>query len=192
MNAEFVDLIDFENDYEIKTTYPYEIKNKRTGRILKESTNGVGYYQVYLNRVNYYKHRLIAKQFISNPNNLPCVDHINHNRNDNHISNLRWCSISNNSKNRSSNNGVNYAFHDYADFDDDDIIVIDQYGDHEIEDYYYDMLSEKFLLDTGVNYRELHVKFDRKGLAYVNVKDVYNKRVRVCINKFKRLHDLIY
>ena len=37
MNGEFVDLIDFENDYEIKTTYPYEIKNKRTGRILKES-----------------------------------------------------------------------------------------------------------------------------------------------------------
>ena len=35
MNAEFVDLIDFENDYEIKTTYPYEIRNKRTGKNIK-------------------------------------------------------------------------------------------------------------------------------------------------------------
>ena len=192
MNAEFVDLIDFENDYEIKTTYPHEIRNKRTGRTVKESIKDTGYYQVYLNGVSYLKHRLIANQFIPNPNNLPCVDHINHQRNDNHISNLRWCSISDNSKNKSNHNGVNYVFYDYADFDDDDIIVIDEYNGHEIEDYYYDMLTEKFLFDTGVNYRELHVNFDRNGYASVWVKDVENKRVRIYINKFKRIHDLIY
>ena len=151
-----------------------------------------GYYQVYLNRVAYLKHRLVAKQFIPNPNNLPCVDHINHNRIDNHISNLRWVSLSNNSKNISSRYGVNYVFYDYADFDDDDIIVIDDYNGREIEDYYYDMLTEKFLFDTGVNYRELHVNFDRNRYAFVNVKDVENKRVRISINKFKRIHDLIY
>ena len=192
MNGEFVDLIDFENDYEIKTTYPYEIRNKRTGKIIKESIKGDGYYQVHLNRVAYSKHRLIAKQFVPNPENLPCVDHINHQRNDNHISNLRWVSLSENNKNKSNHYGVNYIFYDYADFDDDDIIVIDEYNGHEIEDYYYDMLSEKFLLDTGVNYRELHVNFNKNGLAYVHVKDVYNKRVKIFINKFKRLHDLIY
>lgn len=192
MNAEFIDLIDFENEYEIKTTYPYEIRNKRTGKILKESIKGCGYYCVCLNGVIYSKHRLIAKQFIPNPNNYPCVDHINHQRNDNHISNLRWCSISDNNKNKSSHYGVNYIFYDYADFDDDDIIVIDEYNGHEIEDYYYDMLSEKFLFDTGVNYRELHVNFNKDGCAYVYVKDVENKRVKICINKFKRIHDLIY
>ena len=192
MNAEFVDLIDFENDYEIKTTYPYEIRNKRTGKILKESIMNNGYYQVRLNRMIYLKHRLIAKQFISNPNNYPCVDHINHQKIDNHISNLRWCSISNNNKNRSSNNGINYIFYDYADFEDDDIIVIDEYNGHEIEDYYYDMLTEKFLFDTGVNYKELHVNFNRNGCAFVCVKDVENKRTNIYINKFKRIHDLIY
>ena len=192
MNAEFVDLIDFENDYEIKTTYPHEIRNKRTGRILKESLNGGGYYYVYLNRVLNLKHRLIAKQFIPNPNNYPCVDHINHQRIDNHISNLRWVSSSENNKNKSSHNGINYAFYDHADFDDDDIIVINEYNGHEIEDVYYDMLTEKFLFDTGVNYRELHVNFNKKGLAFVCVKDVENKNVRIYINKFKRIHDLIY
>ena len=192
MNAEFVDLIDFENDYEIKTTYPHEIRNKRTGKILKESIKDNGYYYVHLNRMRYVKHRLIAKQFIPNPNNLPCVDHINHNRIDNHISNLRWVSSSDNNKNRSSNKGVNYVFYDHADFDDDDIIVVNEYNGHEIDDIYYDMLTEKFLLDTGVNYKELHVKFDRKGLAYVNVRDVENKCVQIRINKFKRIHDLIY
>ena len=192
MNAEFVDLIDFENDYEIKTTYPHEIRNKRTGKILKESLNGGGYYQVRLNGVLNSKHRLVAKQFIPNPNNYPCVDHINHQRIDNHISNLRWVSLSDNNKNKSFYKGVNYAFYDHADFEDDDIIVIDEYNGHEIDDIYYDMLTEKFLFDTGVNYRELNVKFDKDGYAFVNVRDVYNKRVRIFINKFKRLHDLIY
>ena len=192
MSGVRVDLIDFENDYEIKTTYPYEIRNKRTEKILKESINSAGYYCVYKNKVKYLKHRLVAKQFIPNPNNLPCIDHINHQKIDNHISNLRWCSISNNNKNKSSNKGVNYVFYDYADFDDDDIIVIDEYNGHEIEDVYYDMLTEKFLFDTGVNYRELHVKFDRNGYAFVNVRDVENKRVAIYINKFKRIHDLIY
>ena len=192
MNGEFVDLIDFENDYEIKTTYPYEIRNKRTEKILKESINSAGYYCVYLNKVKYLKHRLVAKQFILNPNNYPCVDHINHNRIDNHISNLRWCSISENSTNKSFYKGVNYIFYDHADFDDDDIIVVNEYNGHEIDDIYYDMLSEKFLFDTGVNYKELHVNFNRNGYAYVWVKDVENKRVKIYINKFKRLHDLIY
>ena len=192
MNAEFVDLIDFENEYEIKTTYPYEIRNKRTEKILKESTNSAGYYRVHLNGMRYLKHRLIAKQFVQNPNNYPCVDHINHQRNDNHISNLRWVSSSENNKNKSSHYGINYAFYDHADFDDDDIIVVNEYNGHEIDDIYYDMLSEKFLFDTGVNYRELHVNFNKNGYASVYVKDVENKNVRIYINKFKRLHDLIY
>lgn len=35
-------------------------------------------------------HRLVAMSFIPNPNNLPCVDHINTNRADNKVENLRW------------------------------------------------------------------------------------------------------
>lgn len=36
-------------------------------------------------------HRLIALAFIPNPNNLPCVDHIDTDKTNNQISNLRWC-----------------------------------------------------------------------------------------------------
>ena len=36
-----------------------------------------------------------------------------------------------------------------------------------------------------------YVYFDKDGYAFVNVKDVENKRVCIFINKFKRIHDLI-
>ena len=41
-------------------------------------------------RRNIRLYRLIAKQFIPNPDDYPEVIHINHNRKDNHLENLAW------------------------------------------------------------------------------------------------------
>ena len=46
-------------------------------------------------------HRIVAKEFIDNPENRSYVDHIDHNKQNNCVNNLRWCSIPENSMNMS-------------------------------------------------------------------------------------------
>jgi hypothetical protein len=73
-------------------------------RILKTCMMGTncGYVGVVLCKESKYKsfriHRLIAIAFIPNPDNKPCVNHLDGNKLNNNIDNLEWCTHSENNK----------------------------------------------------------------------------------------------
>ena len=184
----YVPLKGYENDYEIEVQYPHTIRRISNGFVPKESIDKDGYVRVCLNRVPQYKHVLIANQFIPNddPVHKTQVDHIIQDRDDYHISNLRWVTPKENNENKSSYKGIAY---EYVDDIPDESIEITDYGNHELEFYYF--CDNEFYFWNGVRYRKLDIKEDkRNGSLYVNMRDINNKQVRVYINKFKRLYDL--
>ena len=73
-----------------------------------------GYMQVMINHKNYLMHRLIAETFLENAEGFPQVDHINRDKVDNRLENLRWCSRSTNQRNTDKSDrcreklGINY------------------------------------------------------------------------------------
>lgn len=88
-----------------------QVRNKKRGNILKSHEDKDGYLGVclcyddkkYHRRVN----RLVAITFIPNPDNLEIADHIDNDRKNNHVSNLRWTNSVGNNRNKISNSRVN-------------------------------------------------------------------------------------
>ena len=196
---EFVPLADYP-DYEILSQYPFTIRRKDNHYVITEGDfRQNGYICVCLNKKTYYKHQIIAKQFLSNPNNFPQVDHINRDKTDYHLKNLRWVSRSENCKNKNTTSGfITYKFVDDIP---DEAMVVDFYDmrterrEFNEKEYYYYYNQETnedifYKRITDEVYRVLHINKSKYGLKYVNLNDKNNKMTSMMINRFKRQHDI--
>ena len=111
---EWKDIIGYEGKYQVSNLG--NVKNVKSQHILKGANDKNGYLLISLFDSNFKKktqkiHRLVGIAFIPNPDNLPVIDHINRDKKDNRIENLRWYSYSNNARNRDwviSNTGIRH------------------------------------------------------------------------------------
>lgn len=72
----------------------------RKARMLKPAYDKYGYKTFWFTqdgrKQNIKIHRLVAQVFIPNPENKPCVNHIDNNPSNNHVDNLEWCTMQEN------------------------------------------------------------------------------------------------
>lgn len=111
-------VIDNVNDYyQVSNHGNVRSKNMKSGNMSQRMDKG-GYLIVNLtkkqkqNKNDDYSmkvHRLVALHFIENPENKPTVDHIDRNRRNNHISNLRWATHSEQNANQELGKRENIA-----------------------------------------------------------------------------------
>lgn len=108
MREVFEDLKGYEESYQISDHGRIFTKRRLDGnrliygRELHPLLTKDGYLKVGLTKNSvtkrYYLHRLVATQFINNPDNLPEVNHKDGNKLNNTVSNLAWCSKKENLK----------------------------------------------------------------------------------------------
>ena len=93
MKEIFKDIERYEGLYQVSNLG--NVKSLISNKILKPAKNKNKYLQVGLCKQGkmktYLVHRLVAKSFISNPNNLPEVNHKDEDKTNNASSNLEFC-----------------------------------------------------------------------------------------------------
>jgi len=132
------------------------IFNEKTNRCISHIIKNTGYLCVWLYddnsiRKNLLLHRVLLNTFMDNPNNLPLVDHIDRNKLNNSLSNLRYASHSMNALNREKSY-KNKIGKNIFDFDNRYRVVICKDGNRI---YDKSFLKKKFSLEMVKQHRNI-------------------------------------
>ena len=176
-------LTDFEDDYEIEIEPPHMIRRRSNGWIVIPSFNNrSGYIDISLNGKTYRYHRILAKHFIPNPDNLPEIDHINKNKTDNSLENLRWVDRSENLRNRAKYVKQKSEFLDHAP---NDIIEIRTFNDVDYPENRYFFCFENDRVVQRVNEHKWQwlAQTPHSGYLRVIMRDINGRYHQIYMHK---------
>lgn len=146
------------------------VRNNKSGKILSDRIS-CGYKHVLLYKRGITKdfrvHRLVAKAFIPNPDELPEVNHIDGNKINNTVENLEWCTPSQNQLHAyriGLQVHVHGSGHFAAKISEKDVLLIRKM--YKVDKIHQWKIGEKF----GIN--QQNVSLICSGKAWAHVKDV--------------------
>ena len=163
-----------------------DVRNTKTGRVLKPVDNGLGYMIVRLHKdgqhKNFLVHRLVMIAFNGPIPNGYEVDHCDHDRTNNRLTNLRYVTHSENQRNKSCHKGVSY---DFVDALPADSVCVTEYCKHKFERVYYVPSTGNFYFDTLTHsIRVMHTSVHHNSKR-ISATDVEGKFRWINIAKWK-------
>ena len=142
-----------------------------SNRILPNGYNYVGLSKEH-HSVHHYVHRLVAQAFIPNPDNISDVDHIDGDKTNNCVENLRWCTHKQN---------INYAI-ESGSFNPSattKAFLATERGKRHHEKL-RKLRSRPVVRDDGVEYLSAAAAANAIGYSYSAVRDVLMGRAKKC------------
>jgi hypothetical protein len=162
-----------------------QVRNKENGHIMSQFKNK-GYWMVRLGgwkkAKNRSVHRLMAEAFLGDVSNKE-IDHIDRDRGNNKLSNIRIVSTSENGKNKTSCKGCTY---EYIEELPDGAIQIEHYGNHTFDNLFYH--DKIFYVFNGLNFRKLiYCKMAKNEYYYVGAPNMEGKKIMFSLAKFRQM-----
>ena len=183
------------SNYVIANDFPHDVYNlttrKQVGECLSKGYIVMSLVNDHGERKVVFKHRIIGKCFIRNPDpeHFTVLDHINRDKTDNRTSNLRWTSQRNNTINKSSHKGVTYEFiHQLP----ANTVKITHYNQHQLEDIYYNAEASTFYIKVADDYfRIMHQSIHkRNNKPFVQALSTENKQVSIFSHIIDKIIDI--